>query len=418
MRNMKDMPYVIGIKLRLYPDNKQKDIIVVNDGASRSIYNHLVARHKELFCLRKVGCYIKPIVDRIDYLTSLGEKSSDLQAAYPYLEDDRIDAQAIANAIKNYRVAWRNFYKVPRTSIPKFHKKNSTKRYCTNAHYKKDATFITDGNVYLSDKRHIMLPKLGSVRFKGSSRIYRIFDRTCETRIGTIAISMDECGHYYASLQIGSVCPFHKLLQRTGKSLGVDVNLENFCMDSNGNIVPNPKFRKATQEKLCKEQRRLSRMATRAKKERRSLHDSRNYQKQRIKVAKLHKHAAVQNEAFQHLLSKAMIENQDVICVEKLSVRNMMKNHHLARAIADCSWSSFTAKLAYKAELYGRKFVKVPAAGTTQTCSDCGYVMSSQQKLTLADREWTCPCCGKHHIRDWNAAINIKNRGLAILQTS
>lgn len=418
MRNMKDMPYVIGIKLRLYPDNMQKDIIAVNDGASRSIYNHLVARHNELFRLHKTGCYIKPIIDRIDYLTSLGEKSSDLQAAYPYLEDDRIDAQTIANAIKNYRTAWSNFYKVPGTSIPKFHKKGASKHYQTNAHYKKDATVITDGNVYLSDKRHIMLPKLGSVRFKGSDRIYRIFARTCETRIGTIAISMDECGHYYVSLQIGSIYPFHKTLRHTGKALGVDVNIENFCMDSNGDTVPNPKFRKSTQEKLRKEQYKLSRMAARAKKEHCSLRERRNYQKQRIKVAKLHKHAAAQNDAFQHLLSKAMIESQDVVCVEKLSVRNMMQNHCLARAIADCSWASFTSKLAYKAGLYGKQFVKVAAAGTTQTCSNCGYVMSGEEKLTLADREWTCPSCGRHHIRDWNSAINIRNRGLAMLQTS
>ena len=159
-------------------------------------------------------------------------------------------------------------------------------------------------------------------------------------------------------------------------------------------------------------------MATRAKKEHRSLSESKNYQKQRIKVAKLHKHAAAQNEAFQHLLSKAIIESQDIVCVEKMNVRNMMQNHHLARAITDCSWASFITKLSYKAELYGKQFVKVPAAGTTQTCSNCGYVMSGEEKLTLSDREWTCPNCGRHHIRDWNSAINIKNRGLAILQTS
>ena len=150
MRNMKDMPYVIGLKIRLYPDNEQKVIIAVNDGASRSIYNHLVARHQELFILRKTKCYVKPVMERIDYLTSLGEKSSDLQSAYPYLQDKRIDAQTIANAVKNYHTAWNHFIKVSGTSIPKFHKKGYTKQYQTNAHYKKDSTLISDGNVYLN----------------------------------------------------------------------------------------------------------------------------------------------------------------------------------------------------------------------------------------------------------------------------
>ena len=261
---------------------------------------------------------------------------------------------AIVNAVNHYQSAWNQFRKVPGTSTPTFQTKGYAQSYQTNGMYPKTACAINDGNIHLTDKRHIKLPKLGSVRFKGSDRIYKIFARTCETRIGTITISKDECGHYYASLQIASIYPFHKQIRHSGKALGIDVNIENFCMDSNGDTVPNPKFRKATQEKLCKEQRQLSRMATRAKKEHRSLRDSRNYQKQRIKVAKLHKHAAAQNEAFQHLLSKAIIESQDIVCVEK---------------------------------------------------------------LTLSDREWNCPKCGRHHIRDWNSAINIRNRGLAILQT-
>jgi putative transposase len=416
MQQMKEMPYVIGLKIRLYPDNRQKNIIAVNDGASRSVYNHLAARHKELFMLRKVKCFVKPVADRIDYLLSLGEKSSELKAAYPYLEDRRVDAQAVANAIKNYHAAWNNFRKVPGTSIPKFHKKGYAKQYQTNAHYKQDAEVITDGNVYLTDRRHIMLPKLKSVRFKASDRIYHIFERTCETRIGTIKISMDECGRYYASLQIGSVDPFHRKLISTGKAIGVDVNIENFCTDSDGVVTENPRFRKRTQEKLAKAQRKLSRMAVRAKKEGRSLRDSRNYQKQRIRTAELHRHAAAQREAFQNNLSKAMVENQDMIFVENLTVKNMVKNHALSAAISDCAWSAITRKLEYKAGLYGRIFAKVRAAGTTQTCSACGYEMKGAQKLDLSDREWTCPQCGTHHIRDYNAAVNIKKRGLAMLQ--
>ena len=107
-----------------------------------------------------------------------------------------------------------------------------------------------------------------------------------------------------------------------------------------------------------------------------------------------------------------MIKNHDMVFVEDLRVKNMLKNHKLAYAIADCAWASFVKKLEYKAELYGRVFAKVHAAGTTQTCSACGYEMKDTEKLTLSDREWKCPNCGIHHNRDHNSAINIKIRGL------
>ena len=418
MHKMKDMPYIIGIKMRIYPSNEQKDIIAVNDGAGRFVYNRLVARDRELFSLRRVKCFLKPVADRMDYLLSLGGKSSDLKAAYPFLEDKRIDAQTIANAVKNYHTAWSNFTKVPGTSMPAFHKKGYEKQYQTNAHYPSGASRISDGNVYLADDRHIMLPKLGCVRFKGSRKIRRIFSRTCETRIGTITVSMDACGAYYVSLQTGSVYPFHRKLRRTGHSIGIDVNIGNFCTDSDGVVTDNPKYRRSTKERLAKEQRRLSRMAARAREEKRPLSESRNYQKQRLKVAKLHRHAAAQNEAFQHRLSRSMINNQDRVFAEDLKVRNLMKNHRLAAAIADCSWDSFLRKLDYKAGFYGRVFMKVPPKNTTQMCSVCGHIMSGDRKLTLDVREWVCPQCGTRHLRDRNAAINIKNRGLGLLGIS
>ena len=415
MHKMKDMPYVIGITMRLYPSDTQKDIIARNDGAARFIYNRLVARHKELFSLRKVKVFLKPVADRISYLESLGEKSSDFKANYPFLEDKRIDAQTIANAIKNYRTAWRNFASKPGTSMPTFHKKSYDQHYQTNAHYPKEALCISDGNVYLTDKRHIQLPKLGVIRFAGSDRIREIFSRESETRVGTIKISMDACGRYYASLQIGSVATFHAPAAKTGSAVGIDVNIENFCTMSDGKVVDNPKYRRSTQMKLAKAQRKLSHRAERAKAEGRGLLNSRNYQKQRLKVAYLHQKAATQNNAFQHALSRTTIENQDVVAVEDLKVKNLMKNHCLARAIADCSWSSFIQKLEYKAKFYGKIFVKVPPRNTSQTCSACGSVLTGDRMLTLDDREWTCPSCGTHHNRDLNASINIKNRGLAML---
>ena len=418
MLQMKNMSFVMGIKLRIYPTNEQKSIISANAGAARFVYNRLVARNKELFLLRKTSCFVEPIVNRIKYLESLGESCGAFKESCPFLTDSRIDSLAIANAVQNYRKAWRQFKSVPGSSIPTFHKKGYSDSYQTNAQYRKDATLISDGNVYLTDKRHIKLPKLGSMRFKGSARIYKIFERK-NTRIGTITISKDECNQYYVSLQIGSTEPFHKT-NKTPKSeelhvIGIDLNLDNFYTDSNGIVVENPRYRKKVQDKLAKEQRKLSKRAECAKKEFRSLRNSKNYQKQRIIVSKLHKKSAAQMKDFQNRLSKMLVESQDIICVEDLKVQNMIKNHKLSRAIADISWSQFINMLVYKGRIYGTTVVKVPPRNTTQTCHICGYVLTGDEKLKLSDREWTCPCCRTKHVRDHNSAINIKNKGLEIL---
>ena len=348
MLQMKNMSFVMGIKLRIYPTNEQKSIISANAGAARFVYNRLVARNKELFLLRKTSCFVEPIVNRIKYIESLGESCGAWKESCPFLTDSRIDSLAIANTVQNYHKAWKQFKTVPGTSIPTFHKKGYADSYQTNAQYSKDDALISDGNVYLTDKRHIKLPKLGSMRFKGSNRIYKIFERS-DTRIGTITISRDECNRYFMSLQIGSTEPFHKTAKTEPASkdkigshgelnvIGIDLNLDNFYTDSNGVVVDNLRYRKKVQSRLAREQRKLSKRAERAKKDGRSLKDSKNYQKQRIKVAKLHKKAAAQMKDFQNRLSKMLVESQDIICVEDLKVKNMIKNHKLARAIADAT---------------------------------------------------------------------------------
>lgn len=417
MRQMKDMPYIIGVKIRIYPSNEQKQMIAMNAGAARFVYNALVARDRESYALRKTKCYVEPVARRLEYLESLGESSADLKAAYLFLDDKRIDAQAIANAVQNYHAAWSNFKKVPGASIPAFHKKGYAQSYQTSAHYYKGkaGAGISGGNVRLADKDHILLPKLKKIRFKDSGRLLKIFSRGCETRIGTVTIEKDECGDYYASLQVGSVCPFHKRYRKGGGTIGIDVNIKNFYTDSNGGVVENPKYRKAIGKKLAKAQHRLSRMAERAKKEKRALRDSKNYQKQRLRVAKFHKQAAGRNEAFQHILSKNLVKSQDRIFAEDLKIKDLMHGSFLAKAIADCAWGSFLRKLEYKSRLYGKAFLKVPERGTTQTCSQCGYELTGEERLTLADRQWDCPKCGTHHDRDWNAAVNIKKMGLQLL---
>lgn len=416
MKNITDMTYTIGFVIRIYPSEKQKHIIAKNAGAARFIYNRLVMRGRELHALKKVKIYCEPIANRIVYLESLGEKPSELEAAYPFLDDKGLDSQMVANAVKNYHQAWANYRNVPGTGIPALHKKGYVQSYQTNPHYKAGATLITECNVHLGkDKHHITLPKLGGIRFKCSDWFYGILSRKCETRIGAIRILKNAAGEYYASLQIGSDQPFHKKLRSTGHSVGIDMNLENFYTDSDGKVVENPRIRKGEQDKFAKAQKKLSRRAERAKKEGRKLAASKNYQKQRVKAAKMNLAVQRRREAFQHEESKRVIESQDAVFVENLKVKNLVKNHHLAFAISDVTWGGFLCKLEYKAKFYGRKFLRVSDKNTTQQCSHCGYVLTGDEKLTLKDREWTCPKCGTHHVRDHNAAKNIKARGLALL---
>lgn len=412
MRRMNEMSYFTGVKVRIYPSNEQKRMIAKNDSAARFIYNRLVSRNKELYQLSKVNLYCRPVADRIDYLNSLGSNPSDLKALYPFLEDKDMDAQMIANAKQNYMTAWDNFKKNKSSGVPVFHKKSYGKSYQTNAHYSKNAKCISDGNVHLLDKEHIQLPKLGSVKFKGSDVFVRLFNRKCETRIGTITVSMDNCGDYFASFQVASVSPFHKTLPVVGKGTGIDVNIKNLYTDSDGNEVKNQKYYSWEQKKLAKMQRKLARRKERAKKDNRSIYKSRNYQKQRVKVAVLLRKISNRRNNYLNVVSKRLVESQDYIFAENIKSGNLMKNHKLARSIADVSWNKLLNMLEYKSEFYGRLFKKVPAKNTTQMCHACGYINTGKNKLTLDVREWTCPSCGTFHNRDHNSAINIKNLGI------
>ena len=242
----------------------------------------------------------------------------------------------------------------------------------------------------------------------------------CETRIGTVTLTKDPADHFFLSMQLASDESFVKVSKANHEHIGIDLNTDNFLTDSEGNTVPNPQYYRTIKDKLAKEQRILSRRQWRAKKEHRSLRDSKNYQKQRLLVAKLHAKVMNQRHNFLQQISTALIKNHDLVVAEELRSKNMLKNHALAMSIADVGWRSFLNMLAYKADLYGRQFITVSPKNTTQTCHDCGFVMGSggTKKLTLADRKWTCPQCHTHHIRDHNAALNILEKGFQKQQKS
>ena len=415
MKQMKDLPYHIGLKVKIYPSNEQKRLIAVNDGAKRAVYNHLVACGNEKYRLSKAAGCIPSYRDRLEYLESVTGEACNIKNAMPFLYGNDVDDQATANAIQNYRAAWKNRKELHR-GVPVFKKKSSEQSYQTNAHYyPHDTKAGRNSNVWFLDSHHVTLPKLGRIRFDGSPRevgetIRRQEAR--EIRIGAITISRDAVGEYWASFQIGSETPFREAFPLTGSMQGIDLNILELVVDSDGNVLENPKFLKKFLKKLARAQRKLSRMAEHAKKAGRLLSECKNYQKQRQKVAYLNRRIARQREDYLHTYSRHEVESQDLIAAEDLKVGSLKRNRKLAGAISDAGWRKLLTMLQYKAKLYGKVVILVPPKNTTQTCSACGHVMSGAQKLTLDVREWDCPACHTHHNRDVNAARNILKRGL------
>ena len=415
MKSMKELAYYFGLKMRIYPSTEQKKIIQINSDISRTIYNKLVAIDQELYRLKQIKLPIDTIQVRIAELESR-KNARNMSNHYQYMQDERIDSLTKANAIQNYQKAWKMYRKVHKAGMPNYHKKGYRQSYQTNCQYGKNKPMdMFSGSVRFADKKHIQIPKLGKLRVSGSYR--QILDKKTDIRIGTVTISKDIVDRYFVSMQLGSDTPFVKVLPKTNSQIGIDLNTENFLTTSEGKVIDNPRYYRTIKHKLAKAQRTLSRRQRRAKKEKRSLRNSKNYQKQRCLVAKLHDKIRNQRNNFLNYLSMILINNHDLIVAENLRSSNMLKNHALALSISDVGWRSFLQKLEYKANLYGRTFITVNPKNTTQTCYDCGFIMGTgnTKKLTLKDREWICPQCEAFHIRDVNAAKNILSKGLTKL---
>ena len=309
------------------------------------------------------------------------------------------------------------------TGIPAFHKKDGTYSYGTNCHYAKkydhdsSVTGLFEGSVRFIDENHVVLPILGKVRIKGSDKeIKSVLNRKDFTRIGTVRITLDSCGNVYFSFSLASDTPFHTVYPQTKKAVGMDMNLTNFLYDSDGEEIPSPKFLRKAEAKLKKEQRKLSHKLEAAKRDGRDNRTCKNYQEQRLKVAEIHKHVANQRLDFIRNVADMEVKNHDYLFAEDLKVRNLVKNHKLAQAVSDSGWRKFLTALEWGSSKRGKLCLLVNPKNTTQTCSDCGYVSHGDTRIMLGQEEWDCPQCGTHHIRDYNAAVNIKNAGLLILK--
>ena len=433
MKRMSSLAYHFGIKLRFYPSSKQRKIIKLNYDAQRFVYNSYVGRNRSNyhakhylavrqyqampFAFSVLNNYETRLAEEVVTNSELLAKPKNIRDAYSFLRVKEIDSLALANAIQNYQKAWNNYRKIGH-GIPTFHKKHSDWSYQTNCQYiKQDEAYLDNGTARFIDAKHIKLPKLGIVRIAGLRKLIKErLLKQVPTRIGTVTIKKTADDQFYLSMQLGSDIAFVKELAKTQNQIGIDLNLDNFLTESNGAMVANPRFYRKTKKKLAHAQRILSRRQRRAKKDGRNLRTAKNYQKQRLSVARLHDKICRQREDFLQALSTALIKNHDLVVAEELRSKNLLKNHALSQSISDAGWRSFLNMLAYKAELYGKEFITIDPKYTTQRCHQCGTIMghNGYRKLRLADREWDCPMCQTHHIRDWNAAINIIEKAQGI----
>ena len=367
-----------AIKIRLYPNQEQEHYIANLLGTSRFIYNNLLGYKKDQY-------------ENQDSNVSFGEmgkKLVELKSEYDWIKNSH--SKVLQQSIINLNTAFNNFFKNG-SGYPKFKKKHDNKQSCR---FPKDAISGIKGN------RINIITKLKDIHYKCSTKDEKYLNKN-QDLIKSGTLTRTKSGKYTFSILIDK--PNKQLNKPKNDVIGIDLGIKDFVITSEGETYENIKIKRNNKDKLAK----LHREVSRRKK------GSSNRNKSRKKLAKYYEKLNNIKENYLHEVSNKLLDDSQVIVIEDLNVKGMVKNHKLARSIQELSLSTFTNMLEYKAEWYGREVVKIDRwYPSSKTCSCCGW---KNDNLTLKDREFICQECGLVIDRDVNAGINIKNEGLRML---
>ena len=369
-------------KFRIYPTEEQETFFAKSFGCVRKVYNLMLDDRMKAYEETR-----RDSSKKMSFPTPAKYKQD-----FPFLKE--VDSLALANAQLNLDKAYKNFFRDKSVGFPRFKsKKNPVQSYITNNQ---------NGTIALIENKFVKIPKLKSL-------VKITLHRQPKGLIKSATISRHSSGKYYISL----LCKEEvSELPKSNSAVGIDLGITDFAILSDGQKFDNNQFTSKMEKKLKREQRKLSRRALLAKQKGINLFEASNYQKQKCKVARLHEKVMNQRTDFLNKLSTEIIKNHDIICIEDLNTKSMLRNHKLAKSISDVSWSSFVTKLQYKADWYGREIIKIDKwFPSSQICSECGH---KDGKKPLDIREWTCLICHAHHDRDINASINILTEGLRL----
>lgn len=359
-------------KVRLYPNNAQRTFFNKSFGCCRVIYNEMLYELQNAY---KNGI----VLNKCDLFKKIKSKYNWMKNA---------DSQGLCNTYQDLNAAYTNFFN-KKAKFPKF-KKNKNKNSYRNGMMQKSIEKL------IPNKNHIRIPKAGFVEFREDYDFSKLNIR----KIYNITIERSKTNKYYCSICVDVE---QEEYEHTGEVIGIDLGIKDLVIDSNGNKCSNPKYQVKAEKKIKHLQRLYSKKTK----------GSKNQEKARLKLAIAHEKLCNKRKDYLHKITTKLVKENDIICIENLNVKGMIKNHHLAKAIQDASFGTLVSMLKYKSQWHNRQIIEIGRFyPSSKLCSSCSHRMSY---MGLEVREWTCPVCGEHHDRDVNAAINIKNEGLRIL---
>lgn len=358
-------------KFRIFPNKEQEALLNKHFGCSRFVYNYFLNERKEQYLKDKKS---DNYYTQAKTLTNLKKKEDTI-----WLKE--VNSQTLQFALRSLDTAYINFFR-GNAQFPKFKSRK----------HKNSFTIPQFGK--LEDSK-IILPK-----FKEGIKVK--IHREVNGEIGKMSIAKTPAGKYYVS-----IFTEQDIIQlpKTNKQIGIDLGLKDFAITSDGKKFKNNRYTKKYAKQLKKAQQHLSRKKK----------DSHGFEKQKLKVVKIHEKITSCRLDTLHKVSHQLVNENDLIVCEDLNVNDMIKNHKLSKHIADASWGNFVILLQYKCDWYGKELIKVNRFyPSSKTCGDCGWI---NQELKLSDRKWTCNNCGVVHDRDINASRNILKEGLKILSS-